>query len=242
MRTLVLGDIHGYDTWKRIIDQEKEFDEIIFLGDYFDSFESESEVQLNNFLDILEYQKTSGKRVIIIIGNHDYHYFPEIQSGSMSGYQRLGKLQIAPILDQNRSNLTMCYKRDNFLFTHAGISSEFMDETFGRGMWDIDVVDQLLNELFFHRPHTFEFNGYNSYGDDPCQTPIWIRPRSLMAVNKDSELKKKYIQVVGHTAVKEVDKEGKATGGRYYFMDCLGTSGEYMIITDGVISFNKIEL
>jgi hypothetical protein len=75
------------------------------------------------------------------------------------------------------------------------------------------------------------------YGDNTYQTPIWIRPRSLMAVNKkhDKGLKKKYIQIVGHTQVNKLDLVGaqKAAGGRYYLIDCLGTTGEYLVIQDG---------
>lgn len=240
MKTIVIGDLHGHTIWKDIVAKEKDFDELILLGDYFDSFSIPLEQQINNFLDILEYQKTSGKKVIILIGNHDYHYFPEIQGGSTEGFQRLGKFQIAPIIDANRSILKICHRKNNFLFTHAGISTRFMNDTFRTG-WNIDEIDKTLNELFFHKPQAFAFNGYNQYGDDICQTPIWIRPRSLAISNRDSELVKNYIQVVGHTKVEKVDIQGKSTNGRYYFMDCLGTSGEYMVITDGVISFNIID-
>jgi hypothetical protein len=51
-------------------------------------------------------------------------------------------------------------------------------------------------------------------------------------------LKTKYIQIVGHTQQKQIDIKNKATNGRYYYIDTLSTSGEYMIIEDGVISFN----
>jgi hypothetical protein len=47
-------------------------------------------------------------------------------------------------------------------------------------------------------------------------------------------LRKQVIQIVGHTQVKKLDLEGseKTAGGRYYFVDCLGTSNEYLIIED----------
>jgi len=98
------------------------------------------------------------------------------------------------------------------------------------------VVD--LNEMFKYKPLAFMFNGFNAYGDDLWQTPIWIRPKSLMEVNRDY-LRKEIIQVVGHTSMKQIDIEGKATGGRYYFIDCLDTSGEYLIITDGEVTVNS---
>ena len=75
------------------------------------------------------------------------------------------------------------------------------------------------------------------YGDETFQGPLWIRPKSLMKANYDT-LRNKVIQVVGHTYKNEIDKEGKSTGGRYYFVDVQETSQEYMIITDNNISFN----
>jgi hypothetical protein len=61
-----------------------------------------------------------------------------------------------------------------------------------------------------------------------------------MRANKTSELKRRYVQVVGHTQVKEIDTKGHATGGRYYFIDCLPTSGQYMIVDkDSFIDFKS---
>jgi hypothetical protein len=58
-----------------------------------------------------------------------------------------------------------------------------------------------------------------------------------MRANRNT-LRTRFIQVVGHTQVKHLDLVGaeKAAGGRYYLIDCLGTSGEYMIIEDGFIT------
>jgi hypothetical protein len=80
--------------------------------------------------------------------------------------------------------------------------------------------------------------GSSGFGGETYQGPMWIRPKALMAANRDT-LRNKIIQVVGHTHQNEIDKKGKATGGRYYFVDTQETSQEYMIITDGQISFNK---
>jgi len=235
MKTVVIGDIHGRSTWKLITHLENA-DRIIFVGDYFDSFDIKTEEQLNNFLDIIEYKKSSGKEVIMLIGNHDHHYFPEISDTGTSGYQRVGKYQIEPIIDANREHLQIAYQMDEFLFTHAGVSSIFMDETFGLNKWKVETIADQLNEMFKHRPGVFTFNGIDGYGDDEYQTPIWIRPRSLMRANKNT-LRKQVIQVVGHTQVKSLDliAADKTFGNRYYLIDCLGTSGEYLIIQDGIV-------
>ena len=235
MKTVIIGDIHGRSVWKLITHLENP-DRVIFIGDYFDSFDLKGEEQLNNFLDILEYKKTGGKEVIMLIGNHDHHYFPEIGDTFTSGYQAMFSYQISPVLDANREHLQVAYQMDEFLFTHAGVSSIFMDEVFGPQGWKVETIADDLNEMFMYRPGVFSFNGIDPYGDDEYQTPLWIRPRSLMKANRNT-LRKRIIQVVGHTEVKSVDLAGseKSAGGRYYFIDCLGRSGEYLIIQDGVL-------
>jgi len=81
--------------------------------------------------------------------------------------------------------------------------------------------------VWYYCPRYFMFNGTDMYGNSKTQTPIWIRPGALMSGNKDTFLKKEYIQIVGHTRVENIDM-GKSTGGRYYFIDALD-SGEYLI-------------
>jgi len=249
MKTVVIGDIHGRSLWKLIINQEQDADRIIFIGDYFDSFDIKGEEQLNNFLDIIEYKKTSGKEVIMLIGNHDHHYFPEVGDTGTSGYQRIFKHQIEPTIDANREHLQMAYQFDEFLFSHAGFSSKFMDSVFGEDGWKLETMVNDLNELFKYKPKSFEFgmavsikkmSYLDPYGDNEEQSPIWIRPRSLMSANKNT-LRTEVIQVVGHTGVKKLDIDGamKAAGGRYYLIDCLGSTGEYLVIQDGELSVGQ---
>jgi hypothetical protein len=251
MKTIVLGDTHGRSVWKLIVNMEKP-DRVIFIGDYFDSYDLSAVEQMHNFNEIIEYKETSFSRegtleehktqVILLIGNHDHHYFPEIGNTGTSGYQYGAAAAISRMIDENRQHLQMAYSFDNFLFTHAGVSPVFMDTTFGPDGWSKDNLVELLNEKMKYQPKAFEFAGMEPSGDNTTQTPIWIRPRSLMATNKKHEngLKKDFIQIVGHTQMKELDLIGsdKFTGGRYYFVDTLDTSGQYLIIEDGKLSTN----
>jgi len=242
MKTVVIGDVHGRSLWKLIVNQENA-DRIIFIGDYFDSFDISGVEQIQNFKEIIEYKETSGKEVIMLVGNHDHHYFPEVGYTGTSGYQSGISPSINQVIDENRQHLQMAYSFDEFLFTHAGVSPTFMDGEFGEEGWVEDNVVELLNDLFKYKPRSFDFNGTDPYGDNTYQTPIWIRPRSLMAVNKkhDKGLKKKYIQIVGHTAVKKLDLIGaqKAAGGRYYLIDCQESTGEYLVIQDKELSVGQ---
>ena len=243
MKTIVIGDVHGRSLWKLIVNQEQDADRIVFIGDYFDSFDIKGDDQINNFLDIIEYKKSSNKEIIMLVGNHDFHYFPEVGDTGTSGYQTRLAPSIQHVIDSNKEHLQMAYQMDEFLFSHAGISSRFLDSVFGIDGWKIETMVEQINELFKYKPLTFNFGEAVSikkmsyldpYGDNEEQSPIWIRPRSLMAANKNT-LRKEVIQVVGHTQVKKLDLVGaeKAAGGRYYLIDCQGTTGEYLIIEDG---------
>ena len=56
-------------------------------------------------------------------------------------------------------------------------------------------------------------------------------------------LKKDYIQVVGHTQMRRLDLTGsdKFTGGRYYFIDTMDTSGQYLVIEDNKLRTNSVK-
>ena len=254
MRTVIIGDVHGRSNWKLAVHQEQP-DRVIFIGDYFDSFEISGVEQIHNFKEIVDYKETSftndGKdnqhktEVVMLIGNHDHHYFPEVGYTGTSGYQPRIAPSITQVIDENRHHLQMAYGFGEFLFTHAGVSPVFMDQVFGKDDWSKESVVVDLNELFRHKPKAFEFNGFDGHGDNTTQTPIWIRPRSLMSVNKKHEkgLKKDYIQIVGHTQMRRLDLTGsdKFTGGRYYFIDTMDTSGEYLVIEDSILRTNSVK-
>ena len=237
-KTIFLGDTHGRSTWKDIIRNENP-DRVVFIGDYFDSHDKEltAAVQMFNMKEIIEFKKTSGIEVILLIGNHDYHYFSEIGYNGTSGYQHGAAIAIGQLLDENKEHFQMAYLDDkahyNILCTHAGVGYDWLVEQ--RKYKEGNIAD-FINDVWKYQPHHFTFYGRDPYGDSKTQTPIWIRPHSLMSGNKDTFLRDQYIQIVGHTQVNTIDM-GKATGGKYYFIDALGTCQEYLIYEDGV--FNK---
>ena len=244
MKTIILGDTHGRSNWKLATHQDKP-DRVIFIGDYFDSFEISGVEQINNFKEIIQYKENNPQiEVVLLIGNHDHHYYPEIGYTGTSGYQSGIAPSITQVIDENRHHLQMAYGFGEYLFTHAGVSPQFMDQVFGIDGWSKENVVVDLNELFKYKPKSFEFTGFDPYGDSPSQTPIWIRPGSLMSVNKKHKngLKKDYIQIVGHTQMRRLDLTGsdKFTGGRYYFIDTMDTTGDYLIIEDNQLRTNSV--
>ena len=244
MKTLFIGDVHGRSIWKEMITKENP-DRVIFIGDYFDSFDIPGIDQIHNFKEIIEYKETSGKEVILLIGNHDYHYYPEVSSTSTSGYQTNLAPSISQVIDENRHHLQMAYQFENILCTHAGVSSMFMDNVFKSlelGEWSINTLAEDLNQLFKNKPQLFRFTPtrFSDYcGDSEGQTPIWIRPNFLMRINHDHPIEKELIQVVGHTHQAEIDIKGRITGKKYYFIDTQDSSGEYLMYENSSFKVGK---
>lgn len=238
MKIIFIGDIHGRASWKDILSTQ-EWDKAVFIGDYFDSFEFNAIEQLKNFDEIClmkrSLQAAEGKEVIMLIGNHDHHYFRAIGDAGTSGYQARAAKNIEFALEDNKDLLQMAFMFDNILCTHAGVGEAWLES---QG-WKGENIADFINDIWKHRPGNFTFHGRDPYGDDMGQTPIWIRPKSLM---RDSQALKRVgiIQVVGHTGMKSIDIEGKSTGGKYFFIDTLGKSGEYLIYEDEKFKIGKI--
>ena len=252
IKNIYIGDIHGLGVWKEIVDKHPDANNIVFIGDYFDSFNIGPSTQLKNMQDILRFKKESNsnpnQNVYLLIGNHDIHYWPNIQGrGATSGYQPKMLLQYEQLLRDNEKEFQMAVLVGKNLCTHAGVSSVFLEDV---GFWKQDNVDEshiaeYLNDLFKYKPNMFSFSSgaernygmgmVNGYGDNEWQSPIWIRPRSLQSSNKKTDLKKNYIQIVGHTQQEDIDIKGKSTGGKYYYIDTL-PSGQYLVEVDGEFS------
>jgi len=249
MKLVAIGDIHGRDIWKQIVAQEQDADEFVFVGDYFDSFTVKGPDQYNNFLDIIEFKKQSKVPVILLIGNHDHHYYPGVDDSGTSGYQTLMAPSIKYIVGDNKQYLQAAYQVGEFVFTHAGLSSEWLDDSIKD--WNVNNVVEKVNDLFYYQPGKIAYRSYKQvgdqvygaqgYGNETFQGPIWIRPSALMTANKKT-LRKQIIQVVGHTPQDNIDIEGKSTGGRYYFIDTLEyNQGQYLIVKDGVVSLGILD-
>lgn len=246
MTTIVLGDTHGRSFWKYIFEKEKP-NRVIFIGDYFDSFDISCVHQIHNFKEIIAYAEDNPEvECVFLIGNHDHHYFEAVGYSGTSGYQEGGRpMLIRQVLEEHKAKLQMAYMLDErILFTHAGVSETWLEQVGFGEVTDKNIkeIAEFVNDVWKHKPLAFLFESYDgradSSGNNIWQSPIWIRPRSLM---QDSQIIKKHlIQVAGHTQMTQIDTKGKATGGRYYFIDTLATSGQYMVIENERIKFHTI--
>lgn len=239
MKTVVIGDIHGRNIWKDIVSKES-YDRVIFVGDYFDSFDIPGLDQIHNFNEICNFAKSSEKEVVLLVGNHDLHYMNIGQK--YSGFQPGFQFDISSILSENSDLLQMIYRFDDVLVSHAGVSPVWMNENFGDS-WSFDDMTDKINELFRYRPRSFRFSGFDPYGNDPSQSPVWIRPSSLLKSNtrNKSLIKDHFIQVFGHTSMsqEQISNRDKWLGPRFFGVDTLEI-GYYLIHQNQNFEYNKI--
>ncbi|NJO64829.1 MAG: hypothetical protein HC836_43870 [Richelia sp. RM2_1_2] len=218
---------------EKILEQNNTFDKFVFIGDYFDSYNKfTGPEQLKNFNEIVDFKLSQPDKVVLLFGNHDYHYL-KTTSENYSGYQAAYKIDFAETIHAalDKNALQMCFKHDTFLFSHAGVTKTWC------GMHDVDLnnVEQSINDLFYYNPNRFRFTvgeNFDMYGDDVCQPPIWVRPRSLMRDKIDG-----YTQIVGHTTVRAIVDAGIGV----VMIDALGTSKEFISIDDGQINILKYQ-
>lgn len=228
-KLIALGDTHGRLNWENIVTKELELaDKIIFLGDYFDTHDSVSpEQQINNFLEIVKFKKENMNKVVLLIGNHDFHYMGFLTE-TYSGYQHAAAFRINQILRHafEEGLLQMCYKHDIYVFTHAGVTKTWAKNS----NVDINNLENSINELFITNPKYFGFtmgDNYSQTGDDVTQPPIWVRPQSLLRDAIDD-----IVYIVGHTTVKKLGLTENLPN--LILIDCLGTSGEYLVIENDI--------
>ena len=234
MKIVAIGDTHGRDVWKKIVEKEKDADDIIFIGDYFDSFDIPYKNQMDNFCEILAFKQENHGKVSLLLGNHDFHYISpeERYSGYQSQYAHLiGKI-VQEAIDADL--ITVCRKRDNYIFTHAGITKTWAEKN---GVENFNKPGREMWAMLKNCPNIFKFtaNSYHdNYGDSITQPPIWVRPEALMSDPFDG-CGEEIIQVVGHTKF-----DGVQIKDKFIFIDCLDYRNEYLIINDGVPSIGTV--
>ena len=235
MKIICIGDVHGRKVWKDIITQENP-DKVVFIGDYWDSFDIPFQDQMKNFLEIVHY-KVSHPNTVLLLGNHDFHY-TRFAGEFYSGYQQLHQYEIAAAIDIHKQHFQVAHQEENILFTHAGLTKTWWEankEHAPRMIIQQHKVAEHINDIYEFTPRVFRFTGPDSYGENITESPLWVRPHALR-----QDAFPGLIQVVGHTAMNII----KRTDGTFpvWFIDVLDRTNEYLVITDGVFEVERLPL
>ena len=185
---LIFPDIHGRKFWKDAInkfpkDQYPNL-KIIFLGDYLDPYTGyepiTSEDAFINFEEILDYVATDN-RVIMLIGNHDWHYFVNLDNCRID---KARERDIERMFKDNISKFRLTYEIEldgcKYLFSHAGVTQK----------WLKDVTAMASQEVNEWNPGEGD-NYVDPKTDDKF---IWIEKVSHINETKDFSLLEESLQ------------------------------------------------
>ena len=225
IKRITIGDPHG--RWKpiqQIYDKEQP-DEVIILGDYFDSFNLDAYTQRECYENIIELRKEhlSKKkgRFIMLIGNHDMHYMDE-SFGRCSGWNQLTYLQAQYALcrDWDAEILKMIFvdEINKTIYSHAGVSMKWFNQ-YCKSLGDINTLDTEYFRFTYR-------DGGDCYGSSVWNSPLWIRPEGLKQApytEWDGNIGMFWSQIFGHTE-SNTPIFWKECNAEFWGIDCINTA------------------
>jgi len=235
----VISDIHCRPYWRNI--NPDDYDKIIFLGDYCDSFHYSDVEFLHNLKEIIAFKKAYYEKVILLIGNHDQPQYLYKDFLFNSGFRFELEYDLYDLFNKNSDLFQICYVHKNYLFSHAGITNRWL-KVYKK---DINAAFRAIKEKFklkakvyslFEKINWLQHSEWGrqlifSYDSIRSQNPslvggcIWVDK-----LNSRYDSLKGYIQFVGHTPVDGFETYGHGDTS-ITFCDVLGTKQEFKIIT-----------
>ena len=255
MKTLIIGDIHGKNKWKEVVNSDN-FDRIIFLGDYCDAYDYSAHRILTNLEDIIEYKKQNLDKVTLLYGNHDLQYlYLQDTNIKCSGFSKTHSTDFQNILSTPDifTLATSLETEDNYyLFTHAGIIPNWLFE-FKNVLSDYkkvtDVKGANILNMFLgkhYRNNLWDVSKHR-YGASLHGSFVWADIREFNTENLDMSdfydlldipLHKEVIQIAGHNRVQyptEIDN-------KIYFLDCQDSNYIFGVIQDEDSTIKEFKL
>lgn len=203
MKILVIPDLHWLDYWEEFEDRVNEFDRIVFLGDYVDSFVFDDTTIIQNLREIIEFKKEYPDKVILLLGNHDIQYI--WKGNNCSGRRESYALVLETIFKENLDLFKVFHEEWGYLFSHAGISEGWIKQ-------NESVLENYFSELYTNSYEHFNLllNTHDkdilfqiwvsSWGNYNYGWPLCARPHETIRSNIG------LTQVVWHTRMDSIDK------------------------------------
>ena len=208
MKTLVIGDLHG--RWEIAEAALATEHNVVFMGDYLDSFDRTSLECLETLRVVTGAVLAEPWRVQALVGNHEMSYLKAKMR--CSGYSQETASGLWPGWNEPLKGFAFV---EGFLLTHAGVSSEMLDDT-----------GTTLGEYLYNYGHLDI--GYSRGGKRPTGGLLWCdwydEFTSIQSVP----------QIVGHTERRSMnDGDGILERGNSFNVDCNGKVNQHLLIKDG---------
>jgi len=205
MKIITIGDTHGEDFWKLITPDN--YDKIIFVGDYVDSYTESNVKILHNLKEIIELKKAHPDKVELLIGNHCAQYINSQGDprARCSGYRPEAYYDLHDLYTKNKDLFQLSYQIDNYIWSHAGIHRGWYNHRalgpiieLGLDKEEYSIADQ-INGLYKYNKDSIYDVGFRRGGFQSVGGPLWADFRETF-----KKPLKGYHQIVGHTPIKKI--------------------------------------
>lgn len=131
MKILVIPDIHGnyVAALQNIKDHKDEVDKVVWLGDGVDDFNEglNGQTMIDGLNKLIEFKNNEPNKFELLLGNHDLSYLAQTRNGEgVSGHHYEYADKYKKIFEDNIDKFNIIYKIDNILFSHAGVSQQWL--------------------------------------------------------------------------------------------------------------------
>lgn len=237
MRILVIPDIH-LKTW--IFDRAEDIlkaskaDQAVCLMDIPDDWDMEFQTEMykETFDRAIEFSRTYPD-TLWCYGNHDVSYpWGRLETGYSPYAERtvMSKLEELKNSLQDPSQIAIMHRIDNVLFTHGGLTVEFLQ------LLNEDLLDADIDEVVAAINDASQNHLWND------ESPLWLRPQNRTVNVFRNDI---YKQVVGHTPVKKIfEKDGIISTDVFStYRDGMQIGESAMIVIDSITGeYEKIKV
>ena len=242
-KILIIPDIHGRTFWKSAV-ESGDYEKNVFLGDYTDPYEMEGITNrdaLKNFKSIIAFKQQNPEKVVLLLGNHDLHYYSGYYYELTGGvrYDPVSAVVLQRIFAKYHSFFQLAWETDwgnkHYLFSHAGVTQSWLK----RNLELIRKPDaRHLNRLLHSNDglESLAQVGKMRWGNYPSGSMVWA---DIVELLESKPLPDTY-QIVSHT----MQMDGPIITDKVACLDCragfsLDQEGEILPVTE-VIPYEVI--
>ena len=232
-RILVIPDVHGETFWKEPVQKYMDqIDRIIFLGEYLDPHSDmlgsnyDPEAVFNNLIEIVNLKLENKEKVVLLIGNHDFHYISKraMELACASRCDKQNWHRYNKIFNDYDDLFKLAHietvKGMTYLFSHAGLTAYWINKVNAK-VWklndrDISIAKQETIDKINQLGYDYEgqnmlavIGKYRSIIGEKTGSILWadIEEHSFPKAPKAYGLDKVF-QVIGHSRL-DGDKADK---------------------------------
>jgi len=226
MDVITIGHLHGSQAWKDI--SPADWDHLVFVGDYVDSFEYDDQHILENLMEVIRLKATFPGKVVLLWGNHDLAYlFLGKQGHGCSGFRPEMAQNLHDLFTQNRDFFQAAWQTGKYIWSHAGIVGSWYEKFIEKKTTGDETLSDTLNRLFREYDPTLFHVGPLRGGIHKHGGIFWADFRETLTDPLPG-----FYQIFGHTktgnGILTFFSENKTTS--VTCTDCLETNTEFFTL------------